>query len=104
MVAEAKDKRPPRPVHSSKCGRLFLEYNLKEKKWKCIFETMGSGGWPPPVGGSPVPGAPGQLYNLYQDPGEEHNLWNTHPEIVADLNALLQSYKDDGRSTARRLS
>jgi len=38
MVAEAKDKRPPRPVHSSKCGRLFLEYNLKEKKWKCIFE------------------------------------------------------------------
>ena len=87
-------------VHHSSNG----VFSLRQGKWKCIFETMGSGGWPPPVGGSPVPGAPGQLYNLYQDPGEEHNLWNTHPEIVADLNALLQSYKDDGRSTTKRPS
>ena len=40
----------------------------------------------------------GQLYNLKDDPGEEDNLWEEHPDIVARLSALLDKYKKDGRT------
>ncbi len=45
-----------------------------------------------------LPDAPGQLYNLESDPGETKNLSDEHPEIVAELTALLKKSLDDGRS------
>lgn len=42
---------------------------------------------------------PGQLYNMAADSGESKNLYGQHPEIVAELTALLEKYVDDGRST-----
>lgn len=36
---------------------------------------------------------PGQLYDLDSDPGETVNLWNEHPEVVARLLAMLESYR-----------
>jgi len=44
------------------------------------------------------PEAPGQLYNLTEDPGETHNLYKKHPEIVKELKALLDKSKSSGRS------
>ena len=44
-------------------------------------------------------GYPGELYNLSEDPAECKNLYGEHPEIVQCLNALLQKYIDNGRST-----
>jgi arylsulfatase A-like enzyme len=44
---------------------------------------------------------PGQLYNLKDDPAEKTNLWNKHPEIVERLSALLEKYKEDGRTRSR---
>ncbi len=46
-----------------------------------------------------APDAPGQLYNLDDDPGEKNNLYFKHPEIVNELKALLEKSKADGRST-----
>ncbi len=44
------------------------------------------------------PEAPGQLYNLDDDPGETVNLYEDHPEIVTELKTELLAYCDSGRS------
>ena len=48
------------------------------------------------------PDAPGQLYHLGEDPGETINLYSQHPEIVAELKALLDESVNTGRSAPRR--
>ncbi|MEX2212950.1 MAG: arylsulfatase [Phycisphaeraceae bacterium] len=45
-----------------------------------------------------APEAPGQLYNLLDDPGETKNLYFQKPEIVKELKALLGETKASGRS------
>lgn len=45
-----------------------------------------------------APDAPGQLYDLAKDSGETTNLYFKHPEIVAELKALLDQSKWTGRS------
>lgn len=45
-----------------------------------------------------APDAPGQLYNLEEDPGETNNLYYQHPDVVRMLKALLDSSVDSGRS------
>jgi arylsulfatase A-like enzyme len=48
-----------------------------------------------------APDAPGQLYNLDDDPGETTNLYNERPDIVKELQALLAETKSSGRSARR---
>lgn len=48
------------------------------------------------------PKAPGQLYNMKSDPGETTNLYSKHPEIVAELKALLDATVKAGRSAPAR--
>ena len=45
-----------------------------------------------------VPDAPGQLYNLETDPGETKNLSLEHPDIVDELQAMLNDTLESGRS------
>ncbi len=49
-----------------------------------------------------APSAPGQLYNLQEDPGETRNLYDKHPEIVKELKELLDKSRREGRSAPRR--
>lgn len=49
-----------------------------------------------------APDAPGQLYNVEDDPGETTNLYFEEPEVVSTLKAKLEEYKASGRSTPRR--
>ncbi len=49
-----------------------------------------------------APNAPGQLYNLEIDPGEMTNLYEQHPEIVAELKQQLESFRTGGRSVPLR--
>ncbi len=44
------------------------------------------------------PDAPGQLYNLDDDPGETTNLYSRHPERVKELKTQLDVYVESGRS------
>jgi arylsulfatase A len=44
------------------------------------------------------PNAPGQLYNLDNDPGETTNLYFKHGTIVEELRTQLHAYRDSGRS------
>lgn len=45
-----------------------------------------------------APEAPGQLYHLPTDPGETTNLYERHPDIVAELSQLLTETVQRGRS------
>lgn len=45
-----------------------------------------------------APDAPGQLFNLEDDPGETTNLYQEHPEIVRELHDKLEQFKSSGRS------
>jgi len=42
---------------------------------------------------------PMQLFNLKNDPGEQNNLYENHPEKVEELTAALIKIISDGRST-----
>lgn len=45
---------------------------------------------------------PGELFDLSQDRTERHNLYPDHPNLVTELKALLEAYKESGRSTPKR--
>ena len=81
-------------VHHS----CFGVFSIRQGPWKLILETKSSGGWVEPGGDGPKPGSPGQLYNMADDPHEENDLWDKHPEIVQDLTKLLEKYKEKGHS------
>ena len=48
------------------------------------------------------PSAPGQLYDLANDPGETTNLYFKYPEIVGELKEKLNEFKKTGRSAPKR--
>lgn len=49
-----------------------------------------------------APGAPGQLYNLKNDPGETSNLYYRHLELVRELKNQLDACRESGRSVPTR--
>jgi arylsulfatase A-like enzyme len=49
-----------------------------------------------------APKAPGQLYNLDEDPGERNNLYLENPEIVKELKTKLDEFVKSGRSVPIR--
>jgi arylsulfatase A-like enzyme len=86
-------------VHHSLNGT----FAIRRGEWKLIVDQLGSGGFTrprdlkpervsPPSPDQPVPG--GQLYNLANDPGETTNLWNVHPDVVAELTELLDAIRE----------
>ncbi|MEQ9443608.1 MAG: arylsulfatase [Cyclobacteriaceae bacterium] len=81
-------------VHHSIEGR----FAIRQGDWKLIL-WPGSGGWSAPTSSelSELPSL--QLYNLSQDPAEETNVFQEHPEKVRQLKALLRKYVEEGRST-----
>ncbi|VGO12382.1 Arylsulfatase [Pontiella desulfatans] len=83
-------------VHHSINGR----FGIRRGDWKLLL-APGSGGWASPK--DPDAAAKGlpdvQLYNLREDLGEQNNLQAEHPEKVAALIQLLETYVANGRST-----
>jgi len=71
----------------------FGVFSIRTDEWKLVAESTGSGGWPPPAGTFPVPGGPGQLYNLREDPRESRDLSTERPDIYAALLNQLASYR-----------
>jgi arylsulfatase A-like enzyme len=82
---------------------------IRQGDWK-FLDHKGSGGnryessaeLKPYILPDSAPDAPGQLYNLAQDPGERTNLYHQHPEIVRQLKARLDQSKASGRSAPER--
>lgn len=72
---------------------------IQQGDWKLEL-GLGSGGWSSkPEHVDPVPGGPkGQLYNLAEDPREQHNVYQEHPEVVERLTKLLEKLQNQGYS------
>ncbi len=78
-------------VHHSIRGN----FAIRQGRWKLEL-CADSGGW----GKGAVKDAPGQLYDMSRDVGEQKNEYNEHPEIVSQLTKLLEKYVAEGRSTS----
>jgi arylsulfatase A-like enzyme len=86
-----------------------LDLAIRQGDWK-FLDHRGSGGNRYETSAELMPfilpdsdaEAPGQLYNLAEDPGERRNLYHQHPEIVSQLNARLEQSKASGRSAPKR--
>ena len=83
-------------VHHSING----SFAIRKGRWK-LEMCPGSGGWSDPTpsseGIAELP--PIQLYDMEHDVGERHNVQDQHPDVVAELKALLTGYVKQGRST-----
>jgi arylsulfatase A len=67
---------------------------VREGRWKMITH-LGSGGFSKPRRIEPKPGGPrGQLYDLDRDPSETNNLWLERRDVVAQLERVLASVKN----------
>jgi arylsulfatase A len=83
------------------------EFQIRQGQWKYL-DHKGSGGnnydaenmqkWIVP---EKAPDAPGQLYNLADDPGETNNLYFTEEVKRKELQDLLQTLKSSGRSAPK---
>lgn len=84
-------------VHHS----VFGMFSFRHDHWKLILGD-GSGGFTKPIGKAcDASGRAGQLYDLSKDPAEENDLWQSRPDVVADL---YQQLKHVVRSPASGLS
>ncbi len=79
-------------IHHSISGK----FAYRQGKWKLLL-TKGSGGW---TKGKQSDNSPAQLYDMEADPGEQNNLYASHPEVAQRLLAQLESDVKRGRSTA----
>jgi arylsulfatase A-like enzyme len=79
----------PAVVHISSIGYMVI----RQGDWKLI-QGLGSGGFTLPKEVKPAPGeAPGQLYNLAEDPHEDNNVYDKYPEKVKALTEMLNNIK-----------
>ena len=83
-------------VHHSIDGN----FAIRSGDWKLIF-CPGSGGWSKPKNREAIQqGLPQyQLYHMKEDPREQNNLIEKHPEVVERLTKLITRFVENGRST-----
>lgn len=99
LLGEERDA----PVHEAIVSHsVFGVFAIRHGRWKLILECQDSGGWVRPRGTGPKEGTPGQLYDLEADPGEETNLFEKRLDIVSRLAAMLERYRESGRSVPPR--
>jgi arylsulfatase A-like enzyme len=84
-------------IHHSLHGK----FAIRAGQWKLV-EAPGSGGWTFPDEVAAAEGAPPlQLYDMADDPEEQHNLAADRPEQVDRLMAMLNTARDEARSIRR---
>ena len=107
MLGEQPEDKPIRPYMLTQSFRG--EFQLRQGDWKYL-DHKGSGGNDYARGflrkyalPEKAPTAPGQLYNLAEDPGETTNLYFSAPEKRRELQALLKKLtsKEDGRTAPK---
>jgi arylsulfatase A-like enzyme len=89
------------PLHEAViCHSVSGHFVVRRGKWKLLF-CRGSGGWSPPRENEAAKLGlpPRQLYDLSRDPKETRNVIAEHPEVVAELSAILRRFVEQGRST-----
>jgi arylsulfatase A len=92
------------PITSTRPGVIHHSFSghfaYRTGNWKLIL-ARGSGGWSSPKEKQVPKGSPkAQLYDLSVDPGEQHNLYSSNPEVAKALLSSLTAEVTAGRSTA----
>ncbi|MBI4874282.1 MAG: arylsulfatase [Acidobacteria bacterium] len=81
------------------------EFAIRQGEWVFIDAKTGMNSkepeWFRKERGYQLHDLPGELYSLKQDLAERRNLYAGRPEIVKRLKALLEKYKQEGRSAPR---
>lgn len=82
------------------CHSAAGVFVVRQGRWKLQY-SAGSGGWSLPKDNEALKqGLPKwQLYDLQLEPKETANRIDEHPEVVAELTAILRRYIEQGRST-----
>ena len=98
-ITEKGDKRiREATVHHSGSGH----FAIRQREWVLIDFRTGDDNrepdWFKQERGYTPHDQPGELYNLGTDRAQRHNLYATEPAEVRELKALLQRYKQSGRS------
>ena len=95
---------PVRPYLLTQAVGGVRTLSIRRGPWKYL-DHGGSGGndyAEPPLDRfalpETAPDAPGQLFNLADDPGETTNLFHERPDVAAELKALLDGSRESGRS------
>lgn len=103
-VLEGKSTAPVRPYLLTQAFAGAKTLSIRRGHWKYL-DHRGSGGNRYDSGGlkpydlpETAPEAPGQLYDLANDPGETRNLHSSETGIVNELRDLLEQSKVSGRS------
>jgi len=103
-ILEGKAATPIRPYLLMQAFGGKNTLSVRRGNWKYI-DHRGSGGnnyergeLKPFALPDIDPEAPGQLYDLATDPGETTNLYSKKPELVKELQDLLERAKTSGRS------
>ncbi len=73
-------------------------FAIRRGRWKLVL-GRGSGGWSDKEAQDDPPW---QLYDMQREPGERDNVFENNPKVVAELEALLRKYRDEGRSVPKR--
>jgi arylsulfatase A-like enzyme len=81
-------------VHHAKNGKVFA---IRQGPWKLIDAPYGGG-----FGENEILHPKGLLFNLEEDPKEEHNVYDDYPEVADRLRTLLNGYKTAGRSVRQK--
>jgi arylsulfatase A len=103
-VLEGRAEGPVRPYLLTQAFAGARTLAIRRGHWKYL-DHQGSGGNSYERGElmafaqpDTAPEAPAQLYNLETDPGESTNLYFEEPEVVKELQTLLEQTKANGRS------
>jgi len=95
LLGKEKDYVRPEALIQHSSRGVFV---VRQGDWKLIL-GLGSGGFSKPEVIQPKEGeAPGQLFNLKEDPSETKDLYLQFPGKVAELTTILKKYQDSGRS------
>lgn len=103
-VLEGKSTAPIRPYLLTQAFAGAKTLSIRRGDWKYL-DHRGSGGNRYDAGElkrfalpETDPEAPGQLYDLANDPGETTNRFSENPEIAKELRDLLEQSRNSGRS------
>ncbi|MBL9159739.1 MAG: arylsulfatase [Verrucomicrobiales bacterium] len=103
-VLEGKATTPVRPYLLTQAFAGAKTLSIRRGDWKYL-DHRGSGGNRYDAGElkpfaltESDPEAPGQLYDLANDPGETTNRFSENPEIAKELRDLLEQSRNSGRS------
>ncbi len=80
-------------------GLVVEGHTVREGDWKLIFGS-GMGVLHRQYGKGNAPVGKGELYNLHEDPAETRNLYDTHPEKVAELTRRMEQYRAEGSAAS----